>query len=182
MTKPELELKVEELEKQVEEASMKRVDAFSKLQEELSLAKEDNEKLLESIKKQNELITRLEQEKRNLSSANSDNAAKCAKANDEVNKLKIETHNANEEIKNLKSKLEQKATPNYEDLQKEVEIRQQAEKIRTRQLEEMLDFAKSLIDSQAQELTVAKYHLDNITKIFNTQLEVYKNTFVNKEE
>ena len=181
MTKPELELKVEELEKQVEEASMKRVDAFSKLQEELSLAKEDNEKLLESIKKQNELITRLEQEKRNLSSANSDNAAKCAKANDEVNKLKAEMHNACEEIKNLKSKLQQ-PVPDYQALQKEVEIRQQAEIIRTRQLEEMLDFAKNLIDSQAQELAVAKYHLDNVTKIFNAQLEVYKNTFANKKE
>ena len=160
MTKPELELQVEEL----------------------SLAKEDNEKLLESIKKQNELITRLEQEKRNLASANSDNASKCAKANDEVNKLKMEMHNSYEEIKNLKSKLEQKPVPDYQALQKEVEIRQQAEIIRTRQLEEMLDFAKNLIDSQAQELAVAKYHLDNVTKIFNAQLEVYKNTFANKKE
>jgi len=117
MTKPELEIKLQELENK------------------LSLVNEEKASLKEEVFK-------LEREKRNLVSANSDNASKYVSAKDERDKLKKE----NEDLKHKIRSLEQQPKPDP-DTKLLAELENER-RVSTEQIKKLHDFTRELLAQQ----------------------------------
>ena len=134
MTKPELEQRLEELEEQ------------------LSLVNEENSSLKETISK-------LEQEKRNLVSANSSNASKYVSAKDE-----------NLRLKKRLEELEQQPNSNNEQAKLLQEQLNKERQVSTKQLMALYNFTKRLLDQQSNTHNLNVQLFDFVVK----DIESYK--------